>query len=141
MKYIFSCLFLVFMCTLHAQQSVLTCADFKEGSFIIPMEEYIPFETLIIRQGKEQREIVDYNGETSEVVVGVEWTSDCTYDLTYKSSHNDPDFIKKDTTFKVSIVHVEILKIVDSCAYITASTTVNGEFVKVPGRMCKEELL
>lgn len=141
MKHILSCLLIVCTCVLsQAQQSVLTCADFKEGSFIIPMGDNIPFETLIIRQGDEQREVVEINGEVSEATVKMVWTSDCTYELYYISSHNDPDFIDSDS-FKETVTYVEITKIEDSCAYIIASATIKGEFVQMPGKMCKEELL
>ena len=141
MKYLFNSIVLLCSFLCQAQQTVLTCLDFKEGSFIIPMENGIPFETLIIRQGKEQREIVEYNGKTSEVIVEVVWISDCSYDLKYKSSYNDPDFIRNDDSFKVTTVHVEITKIEDNCASIIAKTTVEGKLVKMPGRICKEELL
>lgn len=140
MKTLFNfCMTLFVVSALQAQEA-LTCADFKEGSFVVPMNEYVSFETLIIRQGDEQREIVDINGNVSEVIVSIIWTSDCSYELHYVSSYNDPEFVDIESV-KETVVYVEILKIKDSCAHIIASATIKGEKIQMPGLMCKEELL
>jgi len=121
-------------------QDTLTCTDFKEGSFVVPANEFVSFETLIIRQGKQQRESIDIDGNVSEVIVKIIWTSDCSYELHYVSSYNDPAFIDIESV-RETVVYVEILKIEESCAYIIASATLEGKKIEMPGWMCKEELV
>lgn len=127
------------MCSAYAQDD-LTCADFREGNFVVPATEKVPFETQIIRKGNQQTEIVEINGETLEAVVNIKWIDACTYTLVFDETIKPQgDFIPEESL--KSVLTTTILTIKGNCADFKISGTEGGQYITLYATLCKQELL
>lgn len=66
----------------------LTCADFKNGKFLVPADSIIPKSYIIERNDGMQTEL-DENGNKS--FVNIKYLDDCNYILTYDEQLNELD--------------------------------------------------
>ena len=126
--------------TLSAQEEVLTCKDFKEGTFIVPGDERIP-DTFIIRDGNQQTEILEINGKREESVIDIVWVSDCVYTVAFNMEINDPATLPGTEEDKKMVITVTMKSIEGNCAYFEAVGTGRAKDFVVPGTICKEETL
>jgi len=127
------------MSNTHAQDD-LTCADFKEGNFVIHATDEVPFETQIMRRGNQQTEIVEINGETLEAVVNIKWIDDCSYTLVFDENIKPQgDFITEEAL--TSTLVTTILKIKGNCADFKVSGIEKGRPITMYATLCKQELL
>lgn len=98
MKRIIVCFATLFSFT-HCFSQNPDCQAYKTGSFEIYNE--VGLHTTIIRNDSTQTEFNVQSGKSA--IFAIEWTSDCTYDLTYKSGDEEiSDF------FKAKKLHIEI---------------------------------
>jgi hypothetical protein len=128
--------FFLLLATCSAIGQDLTCADFKEGSFVIPGKDGQPNALEIIREVNTQMEIKG-DGETD--FVNLEWIDDCTYRLTYEEGEAETDEQKRFINDNNGIVVTKI-KIEGRCmTYKATITTLEGEKMSQEGKICKEE--
>ncbi|WP_299675783.1 hypothetical protein [uncultured Dokdonia sp.] len=138
-------LYTLFLClsismTLFAQEeTVLTCKDFKEGTFIVPGNERFP-DTFIIRNGNQQTEILEINGKREESVIDLIWVSDCVYTMTFNKEVEDTSLPKSEEVMNM-VITITMKSIEGNCAYFEAVGSGRAKDFVVPGTICKEETL
>jgi len=125
---------------IQAQQD-LTCADFKEGHFVIPADELISFETQIVREGNQQTEVIELDGKVMEAVINIQWIDDCSYTLVFDQGDELAEKLKVDDLDKTRVYTTTILAINGNCASIKTNLDIDGEIIPHYGTMCKQELL
>ena len=126
--------------TLSAQdETILTCKDFKEGTFIVPGNEIFP-DTFIIRDGNQQTEILEINGKREESVIDIVWVSDCVYTMTFNKEVEDASLPTSEEVMNM-IITVTMKSIEGNCAYFEAVGSGRAKDFVVPGTICKEEML
>ena len=121
----------------------LTCSDFKNGNFYVPADNETVLTYRIIRNGNEQRELVedpentlgtDFNKSPYEII---EWIDDCTYRAKYDESKMELSEYQKFVNDNNGIL-TEMVKIEGRCFYFKATLDVNGEIQVMNGKICKE---
>ncbi|WGF93915.1 hypothetical protein [Aequorivita marisscotiae] len=121
----------------------LTCSDFKNGTFYVDPDEYIPVGYKIIREGTSQIEIVqdpenklgeDFNKTSYEII---EWIDDCTYRLKYDETKMKLSDYQQFLNDNNGIL-TELIKIDGKCMYIKSTLNVNGEIQRIDSKMCLE---
>ena len=125
---------------IYAQEN-LTCADFKEGHFVIPANETTPYELQIIRQGNQQTEIRDIGGKVTEFVIDITWVDDCTYTLKLNQLQEKPDDPLTEEIYRTIVITTQMTHIEGNCADFTASASYKELEVVMYGKICKQELL
>jgi hypothetical protein len=116
----------------------LTCANFKNGTFIVPkMSENIP-EHKLVRNGNSQEEIIQVNGQTIKIYGNITWINECSYKLTYDLTKMKPSKEIQFINDNGGII-TELIKIEDNCFYYKSFLLVNGkEFKRIDGKYCKK---
>ncbi|MBI6121469.1 hypothetical protein [Salegentibacter maritimus] len=121
----------------------LTCADFKNGTFITPANEEVPLDYKIVRNGTSQVEISeDPNGILpadfqKKQYVTIEWLDDCSY----RAKYDEKKMVMSDFHKLVNEnngILTEMVKIENGCFYYKSSLTINGKTDYLEGKMCLE---
>ena len=110
----------------------LTCADFKEGEFLIPADSLNPESYKISRKNGKQIEL-DQNGD--EIKIDIKYKDDCNYTLTYQESQNLDELAKYIN--KSGGIHIKVLEIKgDTLTYsgLIENDTLSYE---MPGKLIK----
>jgi hypothetical protein len=121
----------------------LTCSDFKNGNFYVPVDNENIFAYKIIRNGTQQTEIV----EDPENILGadfnktsygiIEWIDDCTYRLKYDDAKMELTEFQKFMNDNNGVLN-ELVKIEGKCFYFKSTLDVNGETQQMTGKICRE---
>ncbi|TJY34009.1 hypothetical protein [Pontimicrobium aquaticum] len=122
----------------------LTCKSFKNGTFIIPADETLPFSIRVVRSGNYQSEIIlnpevidaenpELRKKAFEII---KWIDDCSYRLIYDETKMVLDEHQKFVNDNGGLL-VEMIKIKGSCFYYISSLTLDGEIISVEGKICK----
>ena len=136
-------LFTILLAGLSANAQELTCADFKDGTFITPASEEVPLDYRIIRNGNSQVEITeDPDGILpsdfqKEQFVLIEWVDDCSYRSKYDEEKMDMSEFHQLVNDNGGIL-TEMVKIEDGCFFYKSSLTINGKTEYLEGKMCVE---
>lgn len=136
--FIFLLFFLLFNQSIKAQDE-LSCKDFKEGTFVIPAKDGMP-ETLIIRKGNQQTEIMELKGVRHEDVIDLKWIDDCTYLVALKEEINSAGTKSPEALAKM-IITIQMTSIEGSCANFMAEGDGIGQGIVVMGKICIDENL
>ncbi|EHQ02132.1 hypothetical protein [Gillisia limnaea] len=110
----------------------LTCADFKEGEFLIPADSLNPESYKISRKNGTQLEL-DENGD--EIKINIKYKDDCNYILTYQESQNLDDLANYINNS--GGIHIKVLEIKgDTLTYsgLIKNDTLSYE---MPGKLIK----
>ena len=119
----------------------LTCADFKNGNFVMTSDQFPGAQIAIYRNGNIQTEKMltagtleveedDYAQET------IEWIGDCKYKLTLDEVRGNQTDFAKHINRNGGII-TTILKIEGDCYIYESVVTINGKKEKVSGQVCK----
>ncbi|RTE52250.1 hypothetical protein EHW67_18880 [Arenibacter aquaticus] len=131
-------LLIVFFIGLTMTAQELTCADFKNGTFIVPKASEDSPEYKLVRDGNSQMEIIEMNGQTITLYGILEWIDECSYKLIYdETKMNLPEEIQfvNDNGGIVS----EMLKIEDNCFFYKSVLIVDGKETKrIDGKYCAQ---
>ncbi|MGB7785319.1 MAG: hypothetical protein WBL27_04385 [Salinimicrobium sp.] len=136
---------LLFLSGFNGFGQELTCADFKNGSFLSTSEVFgkeIHFR--IIRDGNSQTEVLLDSlpglppGFPREEHILLEWIDNCSY---YARKDSSATAASGQYSDQHSRVLVEMIKIEDGCFYYRSTSEINGEPVSINGKICKEEQL
>ncbi len=126
------------LCTFSQE---LDCSDFKNGTFYVEADQYIPLGYKIIRQGDTQIEIVhdpenqldeSFNKTAYENII---WIDDCTYRLKYDETKMELSEFQQFINDNNGIL-TELIKIEGKCFYYKSTLDVNGETQRIDGKMC-----
>jgi len=116
----------------------LTCADFKNGTFIVPKESADSQDYQLIRTRNSQIEVFETAGQKLTVYGTIEWINDCSYRLKY-------DGTKMEITEELKFVNdnggiiTEMIKIEDKCFYYKSVLIIDGkEAYRIDGSFCKK---
>ena len=116
----------------------LTCADFKNGTFIVPKKSEEEPQYTLIRDGNSQIEVIDIDGQTIRLYGILEWIDECSYKLTYdETKMNLPKEIQfvNDNGGIVS----ELIKIENKCFFYKSVLIIDGkESKRIDGKYCAE---
>ena len=115
----------------------LTCADFKEGTFIVPGEvkEDIPYK--IVRNGNFQTEIVSDPEYKQTSYILLDWIDDCSYKSTYDVTKMELTDYQKFINKNGGIL-TELIKIDGKCFYFKSTLKADGKTERIDGKLCKE---
>ena len=129
--------------TFKIQSQELTCADFKSGTFIIPLSEEMPLPYTITREGNKQIEILEDpddilppDFQTQQFVV-IEWIDECNYISKYDESKMDMTEFHRSVNDNGGVKN-ELVKIEDNCFYLRSSLKMNGKTEYLNIVMCKK---
>lgn len=136
-------LIITFLISLSTTAQEFTCADFKNGTFIMPANEEIPLSYKIIRNGNSQIEIVeDPEGILplefqKKQYVTIEWLDDCSYRAKYIEDKMELSEFHQLVNNNNGML-TEMVKIEDSCYYYRSSLTLENETKILEGKLCLE---
>lgn len=137
-------LFILTLSGIHGFGQELDCTDFISGTFVVNIEEPIPLEWKVIREGNTQKEIIDKVPEQlkgtdypTTQYANIEWINDCSYRLTYDDSKIELTETQKYIN-QVGGVYAEVIKIEGNCFFYKSIMSINGEELRIDGKMCKE---
>lgn len=83
---------ILFAFTLLANSQTINCKKFKSGKFYYPG---IPGSKGYVVRDNETQKSYYMNTQNMTVTWNVKWTSDCDYELTFKSAENGDGFFKE----------------------------------------------
>ena len=130
---------IVFSCKNYGQE--MTCADFKNGTFVFPTTELMTYSYTIIREGNTQIEISrdskdPLNKDLNKTSYGiVEWINDCTYRVKYDETKMELDEYGKFINENNGIM-TEIIRIEDNCFYFKTTFVIEGVIQNREGKLC-----
>lgn len=136
---------LLFLCCfgINALGQELSCADFRNGSFISTSEFFdMKIHSRIIREGNSQTEILldslpglppDFPREQH---ILLEWIDECSYYAWHDNSGTEPSQKYVEGQGKIL---VEMIKIENGCFYYRSTSKLDGELVTIDGKLCREE--
>jgi len=137
-------LFILTLSGIYGFGQELDCKDFTSGTFVVNVEEPIPVEWKIIRDGNTQKEIIE---ELPEQLKGtdypttqyanIEWIDACSYRLTYDDSKIALTETQKYIN-QVGGVLAEVIKIEGNCFFYKSTMSVEGKELRIDGKMCRE---
>lgn len=131
MKYILITLAYFFPVTLLAQD--LTCADFRNGTFLLPAGTESEEDFLITRKRNKQLEV---GADSAENFIDLVFIDDCNY--TMKKNPKSGNFDEMDQMLNENGgVHVETIKISNDTLYFLSYAIINGERMENKGCMVK----
>lgn len=131
-------LLITFLFGLTTSAQELKCADFINGTFIVPKESENEPQYKLIRNGNSQIEVIEKDGQTITLYGILEWIDECSYKLTYdETKMNLPKEIQyvNDNGGIVS----ELIKIENNCFFYKSVLVIEGKVSKrIDGKFCKE---
>ena len=121
------------------------CPGFKEGVFTVSVEKPKPLTWRVVRAGSKQREYLtvkaDKPGEEPSTLIQygiITWLDDCFYKILFDDTivplTNEQKFINNSGG-----VYGEVIKIIDNCYFVEATTALDGKQYKMQAKMCKEQ--
>lgn len=129
-------LFLLFSFTTFVSSAQdLTCADFKNGKFLIPGDSLNP-ETFIVTRNNGKQIEIDEDG--NKIQIDIEYINDCNYILTYNPNSKNLDNIARYINASGG-VKIKVTKIKgDTLSYIGVIKN-DSIYYKMPGKIIKLE--
>ncbi|WP_034917035.1 hypothetical protein [Gillisia sp. CAL575] len=134
---------LLLIISLNTYSQELKCIDFKNGTFLSPATDQIPYSYTIIRNGNKQTEIINDPNNTlpddiKKITYGIiEWVDECTYRLKFDETKMELSEFQKFMNDNNGTLN-ELLKIEDNCFYYKSTLLVNGEEIRLDGKFCAE---
>jgi hypothetical protein len=128
------------------KSQVLTCDDFKEGVFIITLEEFSGVEWKLIKNSGNQVETVEKcpefykkNGFPLNINYGKYTQIDqCSYRVLYDEDKMYLNEFQKNVN-KNGGIFTKLIKVESNCAYFESIYVFNGKESKFEGKFCKVE--
>lgn len=132
-------LFLVFFINVNAQ--ILTCEDFKSGTFTMTTTDsinaYDSIEYEFIRTGNSQIENYELNGEKIKIYAIIKWIDECSYIVTFDDSKMELDEFQQAINDNIGVV-VKMINIKNNCYYYRSVLIIDGdEPMIIKGKICK----
>ncbi len=122
----------------------LDCKDFKNGTFIVTIEQPSRIVSKVIRRGNNQTEIIlekakelENSGLPNKVLLKLNWIDKCTYVITLNPAKSKSKGYNKFINDNGGIL-VEKIKIEDRCMYYRSTLKIEDESIVTYGKMCKE---
>ncbi|WP_422081161.1 hypothetical protein [Ulvibacterium sp.] len=130
--------FTVTLIGLISNAQELTCADFKNGTFIVPKKSEDEPDYKLIRNGNSQTEVIQIQGQTITLYGILEWIDECSYKLTYDKTKmklpKEIQFINDNGGIKA-----ELIKIANKCFYYKSVLIIDGKETKrIDGKYCQQ---
>ena len=100
--------FTIIICGFSSCAQDLTCADFKNGEFLIPADSLDAQSYKVTRKNGRQIEL-DEKGD--EILIDIKYKDDCNYILTYNEESKNLDelarYINASGGIKVEVLEIE----------------------------------
>ena len=77
---------------LFSCKQALNCADFKNGTFLIPGDSIYPISSKVIRNNGRQ---IEWDSNKDSIYANIKYIDDCNYILTYDTKLNELDEIEQ----------------------------------------------
>ncbi|WOD44234.1 hypothetical protein [Hwangdonia lutea] len=137
-------LILAFLLSINAASQNLECRDFKNGTFIMTIENPLPSVSKIIRRGHQQTEILIEKPKELEAMdipnklhVTINWIDNCTYIATFNSAKTNLKDYQKFINDNGGVL-VEKIKIEGRCFFYRSTLKLKEESIVIHGKICKE---
>lgn len=122
----------------------LKCEDFFEGEFIGTSPKFPGVEWKITRKKDSQIEwpskipqkYLDLGFPVDTLYAKINWEDDCNYSIIYDGDKMELDEHAKMTNDSGGIV-IKMKKIESKCFFYESQTELNGEKIKINGKVCK----
>jgi hypothetical protein len=124
---------LIFVIVLFSCEQVKTCADFKNGTFLIPGDSIYPVTSKIIRENGRQVER-EKPGDSTHAIV--KYLDDCNWILTYDTQLNELDKLEL-LINDAGGVTIEVLKIKGDTLFYNGILKNDTLLFEQPGRIIK----
>lgn len=124
----------------------LTCDDFKEGVFIITLDDFSGVEWKLVKNSGKQIETVEKcpeyykkNGFPVDTNFGKYFQKDqCNYIVFYDQEEMNLNEFKKNVNQNGGI-STKIIRVELNCAYFISTYVYKGKESKIEGKLCKVE--